>query len=182
MEEKDIKSFKYVLHECKENIDNYDIINKKFEYLKDKYIADYDPPIKDQELKAEFDNQKANMLKNAQELKNQLKLMKKKHVNVIEDSRFKNSKLISTIEKLTNNIEIKKKKKSNEEADSRHTSSIAAITAQRNLKFLEDIEYNTHEEKIDILQKELEKRRVILMNKIENDDMLNSYNKIDSGK
>lgn len=167
MEEKDINWFKYKLNTCTEDIGNEVHIQKVFEELKEKYIKDYDPPKKDQELKSEFDNQKDNMEKNAKDLSDQLKLMKKKHVVEIEKCRQENSNLISKIDNLKKNIKAKKSHKSKEAADYKHISSIAAIEAQKNLKFLEDIEYNSLEEKIEILEKELEKRKAILKKKEE---------------
>jgi hypothetical protein len=163
--EKDIKWFKYKLHQCKENIGDGDFISKTFEELKTTYIQDYDPPKKDQELKSEFDNQKTNMQKNAKDLSDKLKSMKKDHAIEIEKSREENTNLIQKIDLLKRNIKAKKSNKSKEAADHKHISSIAAIEAQKNLKFLEDIEYTTQEEKIAILEQELEKRKVLLRKK-----------------
>jgi hypothetical protein len=161
-EEKDIKWFKYKLHQSKEDIGNEEFIKSVFNELCTKYISDYDPPKKDQELKSEFENQKANMKKNAEDLANNLKNMKKKHAKEIEDNRLQNTTLIKKIDKLKEDIKKKKQEKSKEAADSKHLSSIAAIEAQNNLKFLEEVEYNTKEEKIEILEKELEKRKAML--------------------
>lgn len=166
-EEKDIKWFKYKLHQSKEDIGNEEFIKSVFNELCTKYISDYDPPKKDQELKSEFENQKANMKKNAEDLANNLKNMKKKHAKEIEDNRLQNTTLIKKIDKLKEDIKKKKQEKSKEAADSKHLSSIAAIEAQNNLKFLEEVEYNTKEEKIEILEKELEKRKAILEKKKE---------------
>lgn len=184
-EEKDIQWFKYKLHQAKENIGNEEFIKSVFNELCTKYISDYDPPKKDQELKSEFENQKANMLKNAREQSEQLKIMKKKHIKEIEENRLANTMLIIKINKLKDDIKKKRQEKSKKAADSKHLSSIAAIEAQNNLKFLEEVEYSTKEEKIEILDKELEKRKSILEKKkeellfLENEDELsdeNSYN------
>lgn len=166
-EEKDIKWFKYKLHQCKEDIGNEEFIKNVFNELCTKYISDYDPPKKDQELKSEFENQKANMLKNAKDLSDNLKIMKIKHSKEIEDSRLQNTMLIKKIDKLKEDIKKKKQEKSKEAADSKHLSSIAAIEAQNNLKFLEEVEYTTKDEKIEILDRELAKRKAILEKKKE---------------
>lgn len=121
------------------------------------------------------------MLKNAKDLSDQLKQMKKKHVAEIEKSRQENTNLITKIDFLKKNIKAKKSHKSKEAADNKHISSIAAIEAQKNLKFLEDIEYNSPEEKIDILEKELEKRKAILRKKEER-NFFESNNNDSEGK
>lgn len=107
------------------------------------------------------------MLKNAKDLADNLKVMKIKHSKEIEDSRLQNTLLIKKIDKLKEDIKKKKQEKSKEAADSKHLSSIAAIEAQNNLKFLEEVEYSTKDEKIEILQRELSKRKEILERKKE---------------
>lgn len=158
-EEKDIKWFKFKVHQAKEDIGNENLIKSIFNELCEKYISDYDPPKKDQELKSEFENQRLNMTKNSKELSEQLKINKVKHSKEIEEKRLENKQLIDKINILKEEIKRKKQEKFQEAADSKHLSSIAAIEAQNNLKFLEEVEYNTQEEKIEIYEKELIKRK-----------------------
>lgn len=166
-EEKAIQFFKYKLHQCKENIGDEEFVKNIFEELKIKYINDYDPPIRDQELKNEFENQKNEMMKNAKDLSDQLKVMKKDHSIEIEKNREENTNLIHKIDLLKKQIKSKKSNKSKEAADKKHISSIAAIEAQKNLKFIEDLEFNSQDEKIRFLEKELQKRKEILRKKEE---------------
>lgn len=107
------------------------------------------------------------MQKNAKDLSDQLKIMKIKHSKEIEENRLSNTKLVYKVNKLKDEIKKKKKEKSTEAADSKHMGSIAAIGAQKNLKFLEEVEYSTQEEKIEILENELAKRKAILEKKKE---------------
>ena len=174
IEEKDIEWFKKKIHDCKENIGDEKFIKNIFNELCQKYIQDYNPPKKDQELKSEFENQKANMQKNSKELAEQMKFMKKEHSKEIKENRQKNTQLIGKIEELKKNIKISKHEKSKAAADSKHLSSIAAIGAQKNLKFLEEVEYASQEEKIERLQAEFDKRKKKLEEKTEEFEIFQS--------
>ncbi len=107
------------------------------------------------------------MLKISKELSEQLKVMKRSHSVETEKNRTENTNLIQKIDFLKKNIKTKKSNKSREAADQKHISSIAAIEAQKNLKFIEDIDFNSQEERIAFLEQELEKRKQILRRKEE---------------
>ena len=136
-----------------------------FQKLVKKYISDYDPPKKDQELESEFENQKANMTKIAKELAFTSKTMKLTHSKGIEENRKNNSKLIGDIETLKTKIKEKNQQKSKEAADSKHLDSIAAIEAHKKMKYLEEVEYNSKEEKIEVVEKKIVERRGVLEKK-----------------
>lgn len=151
----------------KEDIDNEEEIFKIFKQLVDEYIGDYNPPKKDQELKSEFDNQKANMIKNAEDLSKRIKETKLKHIQEIEDNRKENTKLIENIDAQKKIIKEKKAEKSKKAADERHENAIAAIEAQNKLKYLEELEFDSQEEKVEFLEKLLQESRDKLAEKKE---------------
>lgn len=53
----------------------------------------------------------------------------------------------------------KKKKKSRHAADNRHANAIAAINAHKNLKFIDEMEFESADDKIKFLEELIEEKK-----------------------
>lgn len=161
-EQNDIRLFKNSIFNMLSDIDDYDKLREGFAKLKLLFLKDYKPDIQDMDLDAEFFNQKDNMVKNVDELSTNLKILKNKHTDNLSSNRQNNSKLIEKINRLKSDIDKQKKEKAKIAADSRHENAIAAINAQKSLKFLEEMEFESIEEKIKYLENLVDEKKIQL--------------------
>lgn len=176
-EKNQIKLFKNTIFNMINKIDDFEYLRENFKKLREAFLKDYKPDIQDMDLDAEFLNQKDNMKKNVGELTDQLKSIKVKHGEAIEVNRKNNTVLIEKIEKLKGEIDKQKKEKSKNAADTRHENAIAAINAQKNLKFIEEAEFESINEKVLYLEKLLEEKQKQLKEKLESNIILPNLNK-----
>lgn len=178
-EQNEIKLFKNTIFNMVNKIDDYEYIREGFKTLRDFFLKDYKPDVQDMDLDAEFYNQKDNMKKNVSDLSETLKTLKVKHLDAIERSRKDNHSLIKSIEGLKKQIKEQKVQKSKFAADTRHENAIAAINAQKNLKFIEEMEFESPEEKIKFLQELIEEKKKQLQKEKKDYEVLPHLSNVD---
>jgi hypothetical protein len=168
-----IKLFKNTLFNMVNKIDDFDVIREGFKSLRDIFLKDYTPDKQDLELDAEFFNQRDNMKKNVDDLQVQLKEVKVKHVESIKSNRVGNHELIHHINKLQEEIKNEKDRKNELAADNRHANAIAAIKAQKKISQIDEMEFETMEDKIRYLEDLVQERKKFLGKQSEENNTFN---------
>ena len=161
-ENNQIKLFKNTIFNMVNKIDDYEALREGFKSLREIFLKDYTPDKQDFELDAEFFNQRDNMKKNVEDLQSQLKEVKVKHVDSIKTNRKDNHELIRRINKLQEAIKDEKDRKNEQAADNRHANAIAAIKAQKKISQIDEMEFETLEEKIKYIEELIEERKKAL--------------------
>ncbi len=162
-----------------QDIDNIENMKKGFIELEKEYLVGYTREVQDPDLEAEFDNQIQNMKSNVSDLTVQLKSIKSKHAKAIIENRENNEHLIKSINEKKNEITEKTKRNKEEITTRRHATAVAANIAKKNLKYLDEIEFESPEEKIKYLTELVEEKRNKLR-KLTNQIVLPNLNNYDN--
>jgi chromosome segregation ATPase len=174
----EIKFFQNEIFKMVTDIDNVEKLKQGIKLLKKKYLDDksYKHQVYDVDLEAEFKNQKDNMESNVQDLAKQLKDVKIIHKKAIEENRKDNSSLIGQITgKRTEILKITENNKK-EITDRRHNNAVATNIAKRKLDRIDELEFESPQDKVEYLQALLNEKRLKLQ-KINNSIVLPNLNR-----
>jgi chromosome segregation ATPase len=157
----EIKYFQNEIFKMVSDIDNVEKIRVGMRNLQKKFLEEkkYKHEVYDVDLEAEFNNQKDNMENNVKDLAKQLKEIKKIHKVQIERNREHNSKLIDKINhKRIDILDITENNK-REITDRRHNNAVATNIAKRKMDRIEELEFESPQDKVDYLEALLQEKR-----------------------
>ena len=154
-----IENFKNELFYMVDKIDDYPFLLDGFNKLAKEYLENFSPAIIDTELEAEFSNQTENMKKSLQELEVKKKEIQLRQSTEISRARSYNFDMIKQINDLKKSIDEEKDKKKKIKGDQVYQWIQASAVAEKNLKFLQNFEYENKGEYLNYLQNLLSDKR-----------------------
>jgi hypothetical protein len=157
----EIKYFQNEIFKMVADIDNVEKIKQGMKNLQKKFLEEkkYKHEVYDVDLEAEFKNQKDNMESNVMDLAKMLKEIKKIHKVQIEKNRDHNSKLIDKINHKRVEIQDITENNKREITDRRHNNAVATNIAKRKMDRIEELEFESPQDKVDYLQALLDEKR-----------------------